>query len=241
MKTKTGLSGTSPSEKFIAWFSIIGGFIGLVAAVSGVFDFLQSGKYSALIGASAFALAVFINLVILSWRRPIGRFFERISGSDQPWIYSALAVAVILAAILWAGLIAGGVVGRTWIGRAESPPAIGVIPPQLPPGLPWSDSFDGEQLDPSKWRPSPLPKNIFVEDGRLRFDANLSSTEKAISRAELKPILPGWPVGQVDVTVTAQQASGPMQGGVLLFIRQEGGTTTGVAFGPSKEGPVIEP
>jgi hypothetical protein len=208
-----------------------------------MYDFLQSGKYSALIWASAFVLVVLISLAALAWRRPIGQFFERVSGSDQPkqWLYSALAVAIIVAAVLWAGLIALGVVGRSWIGRAESSPVMfGVTSPQLPPGLPWSDSFDGEQLDLNKWRPSPLPNNIFVKDGQLKFDVNLSSTDKPISRAELKPILPGWPVGQVDATVTAQQTSGPMQGGVVLFVRQESGRVTGVAFGPSKEGPVIE-
>lgn len=244
MTTKTKPSESSLSEKFTARISGISGLAGLVAAISGIYDFLQSGKYSALIWASAFVLVVLISLAALAWRREIGRFFERVSGSDQPkqLLYSALAVAVIIVAILWAGLIALGVVGRTWAGRAESPPKVfGVISPQVPPGLPWSDSFDGKQLDPNKWRPSPLPNSIFVKDGLLRFDVNLSSTDKPINRAELKPIPPGWPIGQVDATVTAQQTSGLLRGGVILFVRQESGTVTGVGFGPSKEGPGIEP
>ena len=79
-----------------------------LSAISGIYDFLQSGKYSALIWASAFVLVVLISLAALAWRREIGRFFERVSGSDQPkqLLYSALAVAVIIEA--YSAILSGG-------------------------------------------------------------------------------------------------------------------------------------
>ena len=239
-----GADVSTPPQRFLSTIFAASGVLGLVSAVSQLVDYFQSGKYTALLWTFAFLVLVVLSAAGIAWRNRVGAFLGRISGSTGPaqWIYPALAIVFVVAAILWSGLVSLGVTDRSWKGRPEaSPISVDAVSPQLPPGLPWEDNFDGGALDPSRWRPPPLPDNMSVRDGRLRFEFALGENDDAVSRKELVPIPPGFFIGQVEMTVSAQQTSGPLAGGVILLIRQQSGTLTGIAFGPSKDGPVVEP
>lgn len=244
MTASGGGSPRSSSARFASIFFGLSGVLGLTSAVSQIVDFIQSGKYSALAWTAASLVLVAACIAAIVWRDGVGRLLEHLSGSQERrhWVLPACAVLVVTLAVLWAGLVGVGAVGNPWTANEErSPLTVSSPSPYQPPGLPWRDSFDGSQLDPEKWRPSPLPDVISVRDGKLRFDVALGEDAEPITREVLQPIPFGRPISRIDATITVEELGGPRRGGVIMFVRQELGTITGIAFGPSQDGPVVEP
>jgi hypothetical protein len=244
MTASSGGTPQSSSARFASIFFGVSGVVGLTSAVSQIIDFIESGKYTALAWTAASLVLFAACVAAVAWRRGVGRLLEHLSGSQERrhWLLPACAVLVIALAVLWAGLVAVGAAGNPWTANEERSPLTASSPsPDQPPGLPWRDSFDDSRLDPEKWRPSPLPDVIFVRDGKLRFVVALAEDAEPISREVLEPIPFGRPISRIDATIMVEELGGPRRGGVIMFVRQELGTITGIAFGPSEDGPVVEP
>ena len=113
-----GADVSTPPQRFLSAIFAASGVLGLVSAVSQLVDYFQSGKYAALLWTFAFLVLVVLSTAGVAWRNRVGAFLGRISGLTRPaqWIYPALAIVFVVAAILWSGLVSLGVTDRSWKG-----------------------------------------------------------------------------------------------------------------------------
>jgi hypothetical protein len=167
-------------------------------------------------------------------------------------ILTAVPIIIVAVGVIWAALVVtqgrseGGASARPEGVPGEAPAATYAAPPTRPPATPrgtprestWIETFGEGALAPDRWRPFARPEILELGGGALAFTVDLPDDGRPVNGEILQPILPGWPIGQVQATISASQTGGLLAGGVVLFVQQESGKVTGFAYGPSEAGPV---
>lgn len=237
----------TPATPFRKWQSVLAvmaGVGGAIAALSQVSQFVRDKQWADLVVGTVgvvlvAAIAAFVVL------RIVGGFHG--TGGASPG--QVLGVSITFSVLL----VLGSLAVAAWIvdgpvGPAPSPP--GPTSAAAPPlvsrspaasgGPPWTETFDGNTLDPGRWGLPTSPDLIAVAGGRLEFRVTPAVTPEAFQRATLAPKLPAGAYSEVSLSATVSQVT-PSDGGVDLIVRQDSGRESRIRMGPSPNGPGAEP